>query len=83
MELSQHTVLGEWNLRLAARQVDGVDIDVNSIKAARDLLSRFDVGKSWSLEIANLLDLPAQSYDVVYSGASSITPAQCGAHLSM
>ena len=70
-------------MRLAARQVDGVDIDVNSIKAARDLLSRFDVGKSWSLEIANLLDLPAQSYDVVYSGASSITPAQCGAHLSM
>jgi SAM-dependent methyltransferase len=54
-------------LRLGARQVDGVDIDPNSIEAARSLLSRFDVGKSWSVETANLLDLPAQSYDIVYS----------------
>jgi SAM-dependent methyltransferase len=54
-------------LRLGASQVDGVDIDVNSIKAARDLLSRFDVGKSWSVDAANLFDLPARSYDVVYS----------------
>src|SRR3977135_253923 len=41
-------------LRLGVSQVDGVDIDVNSIKAARDLLSRFDVGKSWSVDAANL-----------------------------
>jgi 2-polyprenyl-6-hydroxyphenyl methylase/3-demethylubiquinone-9 3-methyltransferase len=54
-------------LRLGASQVDGVDIDPNSINAARQLLSGFDVGKAWSVKTANLLDLPAQSYDVVYS----------------
>jgi SAM-dependent methyltransferase len=53
-------------LRLGASHVHGVDIDQNSIRAAQDLLARFDVGKNWSVETANLLDLPPQSYDVVY-----------------
>jgi SAM-dependent methyltransferase len=54
-------------LRLGASQVDGVDIDPNSIEAARSLLSKFDVGKNWSVETANLLWLAPQPYDVVYS----------------
>lgn len=54
-------------LRLGASYVHGVDIDPNSIKAARELLSRFDVVKRWSAESADLLDLPPQSYDIVYS----------------
>src|SRR4051794_23436069 len=54
-------------LRLGASQVDGIDIDPNSINAASELLSRFDVGKNWSAHTASLFDLPAQSYDIVYS----------------
>ena len=54
-------------LRLGASQVDGVDIDPNSINAASELLSRFDVGKNWSVHTANLFDLPTRSYDIVYS----------------
>jgi SAM-dependent methyltransferase len=54
-------------LRLGASQVDGVDIDPDSIEAARSLLSKFDVGKNWSVETANLLWLDPQPYDVVYS----------------
>ena len=54
-------------LRLGASQVDGVDIDPNSINAASELLSRFDVGKNWSVHTASLFDLPARSYDIVYS----------------
>src|SRR3954469_7037261 len=42
-------------LRLSASQVDGVDIDPNSINAASELL-----------HTANLFDLPARSYDIVY-----------------
>jgi len=54
-------------LRLGASQVDGVDIDPNSIKAASELLSKFDVGKNWSVHAASLFDLPARTYDIVYS----------------
>jgi SAM-dependent methyltransferase len=54
-------------LRLGASGVDGVDIDEHSIGATRDLLARFDVGNSWSVTKANLLDLPVQPYDIVYS----------------
>ena len=54
-------------LRLGASQVDGVDIDPDSTEAARSLLSKFDVGKNWSVETANLLWLDPQPYDVVYS----------------
>ena len=54
-------------LRLGASQVDGVDIDPNSINAASELLSRFDVGKNWSVQTASLFDLPARSYNIVYS----------------
>jgi SAM-dependent methyltransferase len=54
-------------LRLGASHVHGVDIDPNSISAAHELLSRFDVGKGWSVETASLFDLPSQSYDVVHS----------------
>jgi hypothetical protein len=54
-------------LRLGASQVDGVDIDPDSIEAARRLLSKFDVGKNWSVDTANLLWLDPQPYDVVYS----------------
>jgi 2-polyprenyl-3-methyl-5-hydroxy-6-metoxy-1,4-benzoquinol methylase len=54
-------------LRLGASQVGGVDIDPNSIEAARSLLSKFDLAKSWSVETANLLWLTPRSYDVVYS----------------
>jgi SAM-dependent methyltransferase len=54
-------------LRLGASQVDGVDIDPDSIEAARRLLSKFDVGKNWSVDTANLLWLDPQRYDVVYS----------------
>ena len=54
-------------LRLGASQVDGVDIDPNSVNAANELLSRFDVRKNWSVHTASLFDLPARSYDIVYS----------------
>jgi 2-polyprenyl-3-methyl-5-hydroxy-6-metoxy-1,4-benzoquinol methylase len=54
-------------LRLGASHVHGVDIDPNSTSAAHELLSRFDVGKGWSVETATLFDLPSQTYDVVYS----------------
>jgi len=54
-------------LRLGASHVHGIDIDPNSIKAASELLTRFDVGKSWSVETATLFDLPPQSCDIVYS----------------
>ena len=52
---------------LGASKVDGVDIDRDSIEAARSLLSKFNVGKNWSVETANLLWLDPQPYDVVYS----------------
>jgi 2-polyprenyl-6-hydroxyphenyl methylase/3-demethylubiquinone-9 3-methyltransferase len=54
-------------LRLGASQVDGVDIDSNSTKAARNLLSRFDVGKNWSADTGSLFDVPVRPYDIVYS----------------
>jgi 2-polyprenyl-6-hydroxyphenyl methylase/3-demethylubiquinone-9 3-methyltransferase len=69
-------------LRLGASQVDGVDIDPESIEAARSLLSKFNVGKNWSVETANLLWLDPQPYDVVTVGVSSTIPAKCGGRLS-
>ena len=83
MELSQHTVLGECNLVAAEAKSSGAGICDWPLAKSMGSTSTSTASKSWSLEIANLLALPAQSYDVVYSGASSITPAQCGAHLSM
>ncbi len=70
-------------LRLGASQVDGVDIDPNSIEAARSLLSRFEVGKSWSVEarICSICQLVPMTSCT--AGAFFITPTQCGAHLSM
>ena len=41
--------------------------EADSIEAARSLLSKFAVGKNWSVETANLLWLDPQPYDVVYS----------------
>jgi 2-polyprenyl-3-methyl-5-hydroxy-6-metoxy-1,4-benzoquinol methylase len=54
-------------LRLGAIQVDGIDVDPNSIAAARLLLTKFESGRNWSAETTDLFDLPVRPYDVVYT----------------
>ena len=57
-------------LRLGAGRVTGVDIDPNSIAAAKSVLSRFAEGGAWSLEETSVFDLdPGRLgvFDIVYS----------------
>ncbi len=57
-------------LRLGAAQVDGVDIDPSSIKAAEAVLGRFYAGGPWQVEECSVFDLPdkrLRQYDVVHS----------------
>ena len=57
-------------LRLGANRVMGVDIDANSIGAAKGVLTRFAEGGAWSLEERSVFSLdPARQgvFDIVYS----------------
>ena len=55
-------------LRLGARSVTGIDIDPNSVEAARAVLSRHTAGKVWRTQVTSVFDFaPDKSYDVVHS----------------
>lgn len=54
-------------LRLGAAHIHGIDVDSDSVRAAVELLSRFDMPQRWSVETIDLFDLPVCSYDIVYS----------------
>lgn len=54
-------------LRLGVGHVHGVDVDAESVEAARHILSKFAAEARWSLQTADLFDLPSQKYDIVYS----------------
>ncbi len=57
-------------LRLGARSVTGIDIDPNSVAAARALLTRHAVGQSWRADVANVFDdavAKRAQFDVVHS----------------
>jgi hypothetical protein len=69
-------------LRLGVGHVHGVDVDAESVEAARHILSKFAAEARWSLQTTD--HLPSQKYDIVYSwGAFCITPARCGAPSTM
>ena len=57
-------------MQLGAASVAGIDLDPNSIEAARTLLSRYSPGGPWTLRQADLLSLAPQTegiFDIVYS----------------
>jgi 2-polyprenyl-3-methyl-5-hydroxy-6-metoxy-1,4-benzoquinol methylase len=57
-------------LKLGAAEVVGIDIDENSVKAARQVLSGLAAGANWQTSCASIFDVtPAQlgRFDVVYS----------------
>jgi SAM-dependent methyltransferase len=54
-------------LRLGAAHIHGIDVDSDSVRAAVELLSRFDMPQRWSVETIDLFDLPVHSYDIVYA----------------
>jgi SAM-dependent methyltransferase len=57
-------------LRLGARSVTGIDIDPNSVEAARVLLSRHAAANAWRADVASVFDyVPHResTYDVVHS----------------
>jgi SAM-dependent methyltransferase len=53
-------------LELGAASVHAVDLDENSVAAARSTLTRFADGRNWSVEQRSVFDL-AGRFDVVYS----------------
>jgi SAM-dependent methyltransferase len=55
-------------LRLGAAYVEGVDLDQDSVEAARALLAKFAPQARWSVRQADIFDLrPNGPYDVVYA----------------
>lgn len=56
--------------RLGATTVHGIDLDPESVEAAREVLSRFAADGSWSVEIASVLEVRPEglgTFDIVYS----------------
>jgi SAM-dependent methyltransferase len=57
-------------IRLGAAKVDAIDVDPNSVEAAKGTLTRFAAGGSWTARVQSVFDLPAgmkPDYDIVYS----------------
>jgi 2-polyprenyl-6-hydroxyphenyl methylase/3-demethylubiquinone-9 3-methyltransferase len=57
-------------LRMGARSVTGVDIDPNSVEAARTLLSLHAPDEPWKVELSSVFDLTPEehgTFDIVYS----------------
>lgn len=57
-------------IRLGARNCRGVDVDPNSVEAARTLLGKWSAGASWSADVQSVFALdPARDgrFDIVYS----------------
>lgn len=55
-------------LRLGAGSVTGIDIDPNSVEAARAVLMRHAEGKSWQVQVASVFDFaPDKNFGVVHS----------------
>jgi 2-polyprenyl-3-methyl-5-hydroxy-6-metoxy-1,4-benzoquinol methylase len=57
-------------LRLGARSVTGIDIDPNSVEAARALLLRHAASDAWRADVASVFDYAppgCATYDVVHS----------------
>jgi len=53
-----------------ARSVEGVDIDPNSVAAAKSLLSRYHPNGQWSVRVASVFELAPETngtFDIVYS----------------
>ena len=56
--------------RLGASSIHGMDIDPESVEAARNVLGRFAADGSWSLQTASILDAPQEdlgTFDIVHS----------------
>lgn len=57
-------------LRLGARSVTGIDIDPNSVEAARAVLTRHAAGQTWRTQVASVFDFApddGRTFDVVHS----------------
>jgi 2-polyprenyl-6-hydroxyphenyl methylase/3-demethylubiquinone-9 3-methyltransferase len=57
-------------LRLGAKSVAGIDIDPNSVDAARAVLTRHAAGQTWHVQVNSVFDFApenGQAYDVVHS----------------
>ncbi len=56
--------------RLGATSIHGMDIDPESVEAAREVLGKFATDQSWSLQTASVLDARRDdlgTFDVVHS----------------